>query len=802
LVNLSRGNFLSIDRQAYNQYISASMPKSLLIVESPTKARTLQKYLGSEVKVMSCKGHIKDLPPNELGVDLEKDFQPKYVTILGKAKVIQELKKAAADTPDIYLGPDPDREGEAIAWHIAEALGEQNHRFHRVLFLELTPRAVKEALAHPVALNRPRYDSQQARRVLDRLVGYQISPLLWQKVKTGLSAGRVQSVALRLVCDRERAIMAFVPQEYWTLDACLEGAEPPVFTAHLVKHKNKNLKPRNVAEVERILAALEAAAFKVAGIEKKPQRRHPAPPFITSSLQMEANRKLRFSPKKTMRLAQRLYEGLELGQEGPVGLITYMRTDSTRVSGEALDAVREFIGQSYGGDYLPQAPNRYKSPKGAQEAHEAIRPTGVSRRPQEVKPFLSKDELALYDLIWRRFVASQMTPAVYQLTTVDIAAGDYLFRATASVLQFPGFTALYQESREGEEAEKFDKLPPLTTGQLLKLRDFDPQQHFTKPPPRFTEASLIKELEVQGIGRPSTYATILTNLQDRLYVLKEKAALRPTEMGLVVSDLLVENFPDIMDPRFTAGLETDLDRVAEGQVPWQEVMKDFYGSFAQELEAAKGQMRRVKSVPTGLQCPECGTELVVRWGKNGEFLGCSKYPKCGFTGDFTRDPQGRIMLLGTEPAAGAAPTPAGQPPKPGAAREQRPATGLKCPTCGKDLVVRRGRRGEFLGCTGYPKCKWTSNFTRDPQGNLVPVEREPEATDFPCPREGCGGLLKKKRSRHGFFFGCSNYPKCQFTLNQAPLEQPCPQCQFSWLTKKGKKILCPRDECDYQETAQ
>jgi DNA topoisomerase-1 len=774
------------------------MPKSLLIVESPTKAKTLQKYLGDKIKVVSSKGHIKDLPKNELGVDLEHGFAPKYVTILGKAKVVQELKKAAADTPDIYLGPDPDREGEAIAWHIAEALGEQNHKFHRVLFLELTPRAIKEALAKPVALDRPRYDAQQARRVLDRLVGYQISPLLWQKVKTGLSAGRVQSVALRLVCDRERAVMAFVPQEYWTLDACLAGAQPPAFAAHLLKYKNKPLKPESAGEVEGILEALETAPFKVAKIEKKPQRRHPAPPFITSSLQMEANRKLRFSPKKTMSLAQRLYEGLDLGPEGPVGLITYMRTDSTRVSGEALEAVRGFIQQAFGADYLPAAPNRYKSPKGAQEAHEAIRPTVVERRPQDLKAFLSKDELALYDLIWRRFVASQMTPAIFDLTTVDVAAGDYLFRATAQALRFPGFTQLYQESREGENGEKFDKLPPLTSGQVLELRDFDPQRHFTKPPARFTEASLIKELEVQGIGRPSTYATILANLQERLYVLKEKAALRPTEMGLVVSDLLVENFPDIMDPKFTAGMETDLDRVAEGQVSWQELMGEFYGAFAQELAAAKGGMRRVKSVPSGLTCPDCGAELVVRWGKNGEFLGCSNYPKCGFTGDFSRNAQGQIMLASAEPAPEAA---AGGAPAPGRPAPAKIPPGLKCPKCGKDVLVRRGRMGEFLGCTGYPRCKWTSNFSRDAQGNLQLVDREPSATDFPCPREGCDGRLQKKRSRHGFFFGCSNYPKCDFTLNQAPLEEPCPQCQFPWLMKKGKKILCPRDTCDYQETA-
>jgi DNA topoisomerase-1 len=774
------------------------MPKSLLIVESPTKAKTLQKYLGADFQVVSSKGHIKDLPPNELGVDLEQDFAPKYITILGKAKVIQELKKAAADIPEIYLGPDPDREGEAIAWHIAEVLGEKNHRFHRVLLLELTPKAIQAALAAPVALNRNRYDSQQARRILDRLVGYQISPLLWQKVKTGLSAGRVQSVALRLVCDRERAIMAFVPEEYWTLDACLEAGAPPPFAAHLVKHKNKNLKPGSVGEIEKILAALEAAEFAVAKIETKPQRRHPTPPFITSSLQMEANRKLRFPPKKTMSLAQRLYEGLELGDEGPVGLITYMRTDSTRTSAEALSAVRTFIGATYGKAYLPEAPNRFKSPKGAQEAHEAIRPTGVTRRPQDVKPFLKKDELALYDLIWRRFVASQMTPAVFDLTTVDLSAGDYLFRATASVLKFPGFTQVYQESREADEVPGLEKLPPLAPGDRLRLRDFDPQQHFTKPPPRYTEASLIKELEVQGIGRPSTYATILANLQDRLYVVKEKTALRPAELGLVVSDLLVENFPDIMDPQFTAGMENDLDRVAEGRVSWQQLMRDFYGPFAQELDAAKTGMRRVKSVPTALKCPECGAELVVRWGKNGEFVGCSTYPRCGFTGDFIRDARGRIILPGLAPIS---PTSPAAPPGAAPAAPGQPApTGLACPQCGKDLIVRRGRRGEFLGCSGYPRCKFTQNFTRNNQGQIVP--REPEAEGaHPCPRQGCGGHLTKRRSRRGFFYGCSNYPKCDFTVNQPPLDQPCPQCRFPWLMKKGKKILCPRDACSHQEAA-
>jgi DNA topoisomerase I len=765
------------------------MPKSLLIVESPTKAKTLQKYLGKEYDVRSTKGHIRDLPKNELGVDVEHEFHPKYVTIVGKAKVISELKKAAAGVPDIYLGPDPDREGEAIAWHIAEALGEKGHAFHRVLLLELTQKAIKEALANPVPLNRDRFESQQARRILDRLVGYQLSPLLWQKVKAGLSAGRVQSVALRLLVDREKAILAFIPEEYWTLAACLEAKEPPRFEARLVKHRGKDIKPRNISEVEGILEDLEEASFRAAGVEKKPQRRNPAPPFITSSMQMEASRKLRFSPQNTMRLAQRLYEGKELGDEGPVGLITYMRTDSTRVSGEALNAVRDFIGATFGDKYLPKKPHYYKSPKGAQEAHEAIRPTDVNRRPEDVRRFLKKDELALYELIWRRFVASQMTAALYQLTTVDVAASDYLFRATASVMTFPGFTTLYQEAKEEEEKEA--KLPPLKQGETLELIDFDPQQHFTKPPPRYTEASLIKELEVQGIGRPSTYATILSNLAHRDYVLKLRTRLRPTELGMSVSDLLVKYFPEIMDPKFTARLEEDLDRIAEGQEPWPDVLREFYGPFAQELKEAKKEMPPVKGVPTGFSCPKCQSELLVRWGRAGEFLGCSAYPKCDFTSDIERDGQGNIVPPQSTPEEPGAAKPGGKPGP----------TGLTCPECGKELVVRRGPKGEFLGCSGYPRCRFTQNFTWSPEGKPVPVEAKEQAGGLPCPQEGCPGHLVKRRSRRGWFYGCSSFPKCSFTLNQPPVETPCPQCGFPWLRKKGKKLVCPKPECDYEEAA-
>jgi DNA topoisomerase-1 len=765
------------------------MAKSLLIVESPTKAKTLQKYLGREYDVRSTKGHVRDLPKNELGVDVDKDFHAKYVTIVGKAKVISELKKAAEGVPDIYLGPDPDREGEAIAWHIAESLGEKNHRFHRVLLMELTQKGIKEALAKPVSLDRARFESQQARRILDRLVGYQLSPLLWQKVKAGLSAGRVQSVALRILVDREKLILAFIPEEYWTMTACLAGKEPPRFAARLVKYRGKDIKPGNVTEIEKILTDLEEAPFKVAGVEKKPQKRNPSPPFITSTLQMEANRKLRFSPQNTMRLAQRLYEGMTLGDEGPVGLITYMRTDSTRVSGEALGAVRGFIGGTFGDKFLPKSPHRYKSPKGAQEAHEAIRPTDVSRRPEDVKKFLKKDEFALYELIWRRFVASQMAQALFQLTTVDVEASDYLFRATATIMTFPGFTVLYQETTEEEEKEA--KLPPLEKGESLELVDFDPQQHFTKPPPRYTEASLIKELEVQGIGRPSTYATILSNLQTRDYVLKIKTRLRPTELGMAVSDLLVVSFPDVMNPKFTAHLEENLDRIAEGEASWLEIMREFYGPFAQELKDAKGQMPAMKTLPSGFTCPKCGKELLIRWGRAGEFLGCSTYPECDFTQDIQRDAQGDILppAARTEGQAGAAESGKLGP------------TGLECPDCGKELVVRRGRKGEFLGCSGYPRCRFTRDLVWGPDGKPVLAEPGEQSGGAPCPQEGCDGHLVKRRSRRGIFYGCSRYPKCSFTLNQPPVEVPCPQCAFPWLKKKGKKILCPKDSCDYEEPA-
>ncbi|AEB10459.1 type I DNA topoisomerase [Desulfobacca acetoxidans] len=754
------------------------MTKSLLIVESPAKARTLQKYLGKDFEVRASVGHIKDLPKKELGVDVEKNFIPKYVTIDGKTKTIQDLKRAAHDVEDIYLGPDPDREGEAIAWHIAEVLKSGKHRFHRVLFYELTPRAIQEALAKPMELNRPRYEAQQARRILDRLVGYQISPLLWEKVKRGLSAGRVQSVALRLICDREREILAFVSQEYWSLTAHLKAEQPPPFQAKLIRYKGKKLELAKAEQTQAVVAALEGAQYTVTAVEQKERQKKPLPPFITSTMQQEASRKLRFAAKKTMQVAQRLYEGKDLGAAGPVGLITYMRTDSTRVAGEAVAAVRDFIRQEFGPDYLPAKPNAYKSRKTAQEAHEAIRPTDVSRTPAAVAPFLEKDELRLYELIWKRFVASQMEPARLLVTTADISANHYTFRATGTVVKFPGFTVLYEETPDAAGEEEDIKLPPLKVGELLELLQLEPKQHFTQPPPRYTEATLIKELEKQGIGRPSTYATILSVILGRLYVAKIKAGFKPTELGLMINDLLVASFPKIMNVGFTANLEDRLDAVAEGEVIWQEVLRDFYGSFSQELQEAKQVMPRVKSLATGLTCPQCGAELLIKWGKTGEFLGCSGYPECRYTRNFSRDEQGRIV-----------PEEKNNVPAP-----DLPEITEVCPKCGQTLVAKQGRFGPFLACPGYPKCRYTRSLQ----------EEEGEVEAVPCPQPDCTGVLRARKSKRGVFYGCSNYPECTYALNYPPVAKACPQCGFpvmvrKELKKQGKILACPQKSCGYTE---
>jgi DNA topoisomerase-1 len=744
------------------------MSKGLIVVESPTKVKTLQKFLGREYVIKASVGHIKDLPEGELGVDLKKDFQPKYVIIPGKGKIVGELKKASKRVDNIYLGPDPDREGEAIAWHIAEEIGDEDKNVYRVLFNEITKKAVLEALQHPGRLQQPKYEAQQARRILDRLVGYQISPILWEKVRRGLSAGRVQSVAVRIICEREREIQQFVSQEYWSITATLKGKESPVpFDAKLTKWKGKKVTLANESEALAIQKALEAVPFAVSKIVQQEKRRHPLPPFITSRLQQEAYRKLSFSAQKTMWVAQKLYEGVELGEIGMVGLITYMRTDSPRISSEAVHQVRDWIKDRYGESYLPPKPNVYKSRKGAQEAHEAIRPTSIDLEPDKVKNYLDKDQWALYKLIWDRFVASQMASAVFLQTTVEIKADEAIFTSVGTIPTFQGFMALYVEGEdnnlsadrkdEKEDAEK--RLPVLSEGEALQLLGLTPRQHFTQPPPRFSEATLIKELEEKGIGRPSTYAAILSTIKEKEYVKLEKGKFAPTEMGLMVNDLLVVNFPDILDVEFTAQMEENLDKIEEGEKGWVETLKEFYHPFQKDLEMAKVSMRDVKreKIPTDALCERCGSKMVKRWGKRGYFLACSAYPKCRYT----REVEGN--------------------------EEKKEETEARCEKCGSPMVVKSGKFGRFLACSDYPTCKFT----------------KPIDTGVHCPQEGCDGMIVERRTRKGrTFYSCTNYPRCTYALWDKPIPEKCPQCDFPFLVEKqgkgGTLKRCPNKACGYR----
>ncbi len=708
------------------------MGKSLVIVESPAKARTIKKFLGRDFNVLASVGHIKDLPKSRLGVDIEAGFKPHYVTIKGKAKTIAELKKAGKSAEKIYLAPDPDREGEAIAWHIADEVDKERKRTFRVLFNEITEKAVKEAIAHPTTLDRRKYEAQQARRILDRLVGYQVSPLLWEKVRRGLSAGRVQSVAVRRIVEREREIEAFVPEEYWSITAELEGGkEKTPFGAKLTKKNNKKIEIKNKEEAGAVLKELDGASFVVSEIEKKERKRNPPAPFTTSTLQQEAARKLGFTAKKTMLIAQRLYEGVDIGEEGPVGLITYMRTDSTRISEEAVEAARGFILERYGPEYLPKKPKVYRTKKKTQDAHEAIRPTYFKYTPEKVKKYLTRDQWRLYQLIWNRFIACQMNPAVIDQTRVLISAGGYTFVATGSTVRFPGFTAVYEEGRDVEE-EKEEKLPELSKGETLELKKLVPRQHFTQPPPRFTEATLVKELEEKGIGRPSTYAAILSTIQERGYVVKEGKALKPTELGFLVTDLLVKSFPRILDVEFTAHMEEELDMIEEGRLKWVNAIEEFYGPFRESLEKAKSEMKNVKTeeVPTDIECELCGRKMVIRWGRKGKFLACPGYPECKNTRDFTTDEEGRIVV-----------------------REREEETRGWCPECGKPMVVKEGRFGRFLACSGYPECKTTM----------------PLSTGIKCQAEGCDGELVERRTKKGrIFYSCSRYPECKYATWKLP----------------------------------
>ena len=811
------------------------MAKGLVIVESPTKAKTIEKYLGKGYTVEASLGHVKDLPKSTLGVDIDNDFETEYVVIPGKEKVIARLKKLAVGMDTIYLAPDPDREGEAIAAHLAEELGdgkkkkkkkgENGHeRFRRVTFNEITQRAVREAFEHPRDIDQNLVDAQQARRVLDRLVGYQVSPLLWDKVRRGLSAGRVQTVALRLIVEREREIKAFEKKEYWTIDAHLAAAKPPAFDARFLGKGEEKIEVPNEEEAQKIRAALEKADWIVRSAEKKERRRNATPPFTTSKLQQDASRKLRFSVKRAMMIAQRLYEGVDIGDEGSVGLITYMRTDSTRVAPEALTEVREYIGSNYGPDYLPQTPNTFKEKKDSQGAHEAIRPTSAMRHPDQIKQYLKEDEFKVYKLIWQRFVASQITPAVFDQTTVDIdaksGAETFWFRVTGSILKFDGFLKVYEESKEGkddEDEELKHKLPPLEAGQKLTLKSLNPEQHFTEPPPRYNEASLVKELEERGIGRPSTYSAILSTIQERQYVQKLGGKFTPTEIGLVVTDLLVENFRDIFDVQYTARLEEELDEIEEGKEGWTDALAGFYKKFEKDLRYAHKHMENIKRMekPTDEKCERCGSPLVIKWGKHGSFYACSSYDKedpnsCTFTKENpinlpdldTADVQettqeeycencGRVMVL-KRGRFGQFMACTGYPDCKTTRRldqgKRVPDITLEelCPKCQRNMVIRHGRYGEFTSCSGYPECKYVKQ-------NFVGVK---------CPLCTDGELVEKRARKGNTFYGCGNYPKCKFTSAHKPIAEKCPRCGSEFLVEKylksGPVIACPNKECEYE----
>jgi DNA topoisomerase-1 len=757
------------------------MPKSLVVVESPAKARTIKKILGKDYIVESSVGHIRDLPTKELGVDIENAFTPKYVLIRGKGKVVKSLQTEARKVDNIYLAADPDREGEAICWHLAEELKKAKKPIYRITYNEVTKSAILDAIEAPGEINMALVDAQQARRVLDRLVGYKISPILWRSVKPRLSAGRVQSVAVRLICEREAEIEAFKPEEYWTLTATLTPVElEHPFLAKLHKIGSKKGEINNYgfrideARAKELAADAKTHAYIVEKVQKRERKQRPVPPFITSTLQQEASRKLRFTAKKTMLVAQQLYEGLEIGNEGSVGLITYMRTDSTRIAQEALQAVRDYIKTTYGTEYLPGRAVNYPSKKGAQDAHEAIRPSVPLRLLAELKPHLNSDQYRLYELIWMRFIASQMNPTILDATTIDIKAGTYLFRSTGSVIKFDGFRRIYMEGKDDpianapESEEENISLPIVKEGDALDLRKLEPKQHFTQPPPRYNEATLVKMLEAKEIGRPSTYASILSTITKE-YIAKERGRLLPTDVGRLVNELLIHGFPTIIDVEFTAKMEDQLDTIADGKVEWAETLEQFYPSFQTALQEAPDKMyeaRKAMEEQSDEKCEKCGSNMIVKWGRYGRFLGCANYPECQNIKRLTADD-----------------TPTAEPEP----------TDTACDKCGEPMVIRVSRAGaKFLSCSGYPKCK-----------NAKPV---PMGID--CPEADCDGYLGERRSRRGkVFYGCSNYPKCEFSTWDKPVPEPCPKCNAPFLVEKTKKtrgsevvttfIACSSSECDY-----
>ncbi len=806
------------------------MAKSLVVVESPAKAKTINKYLGRDYKVVASMGHIRDLPKSRLGVDVDNDFEEQYEGILSRKKVIRELKDAAKTATDIYVATDPDREGEAIGWHIAQELGGKKRKIHRLLFNEITKKAILEAFKHPKKIDVRMVDAQRARRVLDRLVGYKISPLLWDKVRRGLSAGRVQSVALKLICDREAEIEKFVPEEYWNLFARLAGPQPPEFEAKLLKKSGETIRVTSEAQSNAILRDLATSAWVVTSVTTKERKRQAPPPFITSKLQQTA----RFPVKKTMMLAQQLYEGIELpglGVDGPIGLITYMRTDSVRVSEDALVAVRGQIRRVFGEEYLPAKANYFKTKADAQDAHEAIRPTSMQYDPETVRPYLSQDQFSLYRLIWNRFLASQMMPATFDETIVDVTSAAYVFRVKGTVPKFAGWMATYgltpggaeqqdQPLPSGEGAAEDDDevsgvLPPLSEGDPLELRQLRPEQKFTLPPPRFTEATLVKELEENGIGRPSTYASIIGVIQDRDYVNKLGGKFKPSPLGRMISDLLAKSFDDIIDVEYTRSLEEDLDKIEQGETDYVRTLGAFYKKFKKDLaRAGKEMIDLKKGVDIGEACDKCGSPMLKRVGKFGPFIACSAYPDCTNTRE----------VEGAEP---------------------EPETGDEeiepCENCGKPMAVKRGRFGQFLACTGYPECKTTRKLIATKQGGLRAAKPDqildelcprcgsslvlkqgrfgeftactkyPECryvkhktTGLKCPKDADkGGEVVERKSKRGkVFFGCSNYPDCDFVLWNRPVLEKCPKCDAPYLVEKttkkfGRQLRCNNEECDY-----
>lgn len=777
------------------------MAKSLIIVESPTKAKTITKYLGRGYTVMASVGHIKDLPTSKLGVDLEHNFKPQYVTIKGKSKVLADIKKKAEEADKVFLAPDPDREGEAIAWHLAEELRgkskkKSDGKVFRVLFNEITERAIKQALQSPGQIDMKLVNAQQARRVLDRIVGYQGSQLLWSKVRRGLSMGRVQSVAVLLMCEREAEREAFRAEEYWSITVLLAGTNPPPFEAKLHSINGEEASIGNAEQAGKIVSAIQDKAFTVTSIERKEKKRNPVAPFITSRLQQEAARKLHFTPKKTMTLAQQLYEGVEIGAEGATGLITYMRTDSPRISQEATAEARQVIQERFGAEYLPETPNVYKTSKAAQEAHEAIRPTSAARDPESIRPYLEQDQYNLYKLIWNRFIASQMVPAILDVTRVESTPLEtkarYLFRSSGTVVKFPGHTIVYMEGVDKElfaqkpkQEEEVDdsaerQLPELSEGERLRLVEQPEQsipgvtskQHFTQPPPRYNEALLIKELEEKGIGRPSTYAAIISTIQDRKYVEKVEGRFLPTETGRTVNDFLLKGFPDVVNVDFTSQLEAELDEVEEGNKPWVDAVRDFYDPFALDLEKAKSIPGPKDTVepPTNIPCEKCGRMMEIKWGRNGKFLACPGYkddPPCKNTQNFEKLPDGTIKII----------------PK------QELTTDQVCEKCGSPMIVKSGRFGKFIACSAYPECKTT----------------KPLALGVKCPQPGCGGDLVQKRTRKGrSFFACSKYPACEYALWDRPIPKTCPTCSAPFLIEKvskqtGRSVQCRNEDCGYRE---